>query len=244
MEVPAGLRTSIRRFGELGRWERAELGRSLRRLGLSYGEIQRLIPVPKGTLAGWCRDITLTDVQIAAIKDRCGPAAGPRNTQWKRREEVTRIKAEAAEFARGHLTDPFWVAGTVLYWGEGSKTQRAHALANADAAALRLFINWTLEYVNPAAVFVLKLNLHSDNDDDEAKAYWQEALGMPDAEFYRTFIKPDGTGHRKNHLPYGVCQVRMRRSADAAVRVEQWIAIVAKHFAAKPSFIANLPTGR
>ena len=127
------------------------------------------------------------------------------------------------------------MAGTVLYWGEGSKTKRAHTVANSDPAALRLFMSWTQRYVEDNPAFVLKLNLHAGNDEPAAKRYWQRALGLPNADFYRTFIKPEGTGHRKNHLPHGVCQVRMRRSADASVRVAVWISVVAKHFTARPS---------
>jgi hypothetical protein len=52
------------------RWERAEAGRSLRRQGWTYSEIMAVLPVGKGTLAGWCRDIRLTDEQIEAIKAR------------------------------------------------------------------------------------------------------------------------------------------------------------------------------
>jgi hypothetical protein len=39
--------------------------------------------------------------------------------------------------------------------------------------------------------------------------------GLYRANFHKTFIKPKGTGHRKNHLKHGICTVRMRRAADA-----------------------------
>ena len=227
MDIPSGLRQSATHFESLGRWDRAELGRSLRRLGLSYGEIMELIPVPKGTLAGWCREIRLSERQIAAIKDRRGPREGPRDTQWKRRLEVEAIRSDARVFALRHLTDAFWMAGTVLYWGEGAKTKRSFSVANSDAAALRLFMHWTRRYVEEDPVFVLKLNLHADNDEALARDHWRHSLGAEGVEFYRTFVKPDGTGHRKNHLPYGVCQVRMRRPANAAVKVGTWIQVVA-----------------
>lgn len=41
--------------------------------------------------------------------------------------------------------------------------------------------------------------------------------------FTKSFIKPAGTGHRKNHLPHGVCRACMRRSADAWHRTMGWI---------------------
>ncbi|MBT8165467.1 MAG: hypothetical protein KJP22_07915 [Acidimicrobiia bacterium] len=227
MEIPEDLGARIATFEKLGRWDRAELGRSLRCLGLSYGEIMEIIPVPKGTLAGWCRDIRLSTDQIAAIKERCGPAVGPRDTQWRRRLEVEAIRSDARVFALEHLTDAFWMAGTVLYWGEGAKTKRSFSVANSDASALRLFMHWTRRYVEEHPVFVLKLNLHANNDEALARDFWRHSLGAEAAEFYRTFIKPDGTGHRKNHLPHGVCEVRMRRPANAAIKVATWIEVVA-----------------
>jgi hypothetical protein len=37
---------------------------------------------------------------------------------------------------------------------------------------------------------------------------------LPNVDFYKTSMKPLGTGHRKNHLPHGVCRVSVRRAAD------------------------------
>jgi len=45
------LRARIYEWDQLSRWERSELGKDLRRLGMSYGEIMNLIPVKKSTLA-------------------------------------------------------------------------------------------------------------------------------------------------------------------------------------------------
>ncbi len=228
---PATLLAQAAGWEDLTRWERAELGRALRRLGWSYGEIIELVPVPKGTLSNWCREIRLSADQAAAIKDRTGCQVGvPRDTQRKRRTEIERIRREAADEVTALVSDPLWVAGTMLYWGEGSKTSNGLALANSDPRACRLFIHWTRRYHDPAACFVLKLNLHADNDEPSARRFWATASGLgTDAEFYKTFIKPDGTGHRKNHLAHGVCQVRMRQGTDAFHRTMSWIdALVAQ----------------
>lgn len=237
MDISDDLRAAIARYSGLGRWERAELGRGLRRLGLSYGEILELIPVPKGTLAGWCRDIRLTRDQIAAIKQRRGPASGPRDTQWRRRLEVERIRREAISEAEALVADPFWVAGTVLYWGEGSKTKRSLAVANADPRLLRLFVSWCRAYHDPSAEFVMSLHLHAGNDERSARAFWSAELGFD--EYTKTFIKPPGTGHRKNKLPHGVCRVRMRRSTDEWIRTMQWI----ETLGSEQSRLANLLDG-
>jgi hypothetical protein len=117
MELEASLLERVRAYETMSRWERSELGRDLRRVGLSYGEIMELIDVKKSTLATWCRDIDLTDPQIAAIKRRHAQEPGiPRDTQRKRRRDVELIRRRAAEMVTTLATDPVWVAGLVLYW--------------------------------------------------------------------------------------------------------------------------------
>ena len=73
MEVGTEFHDRIASWDYMSRWERSELGKDLRRLGLSYGEITDLISVKKSTLATWCRDVRLTEDQSAAIKSRRPP---------------------------------------------------------------------------------------------------------------------------------------------------------------------------
>ena len=210
----------------LTRWERAETGRALRRLGWTYGEIMEVLPVGKGTLAGWCKEIRLTSEQIEAIKARRPPGVRtgiPVDTQRKRRLEIGDICDKARSEAAQLLKEPLWVAGTVLYWAEGAKTTNDLSLVNTDPIALRLFITWVRRYLCPEAGFVLSLHLHEGNDEPAAFAYWRRAVGLEAARFTKTFIKPRGTGHRKNLLPHGVCRVRVRRSSDHWNRVMAWI---------------------
>ena len=112
--VPFTLLHRAAEWDVLHRWERSELGKELRRLGLTYGEIRELIPVPKGTLSYWCREVDLSEEQVAAIRERTGPETRvgiPVDTQWRRREEIDRIRAEARAFAQDHVDDSFFVAG-------------------------------------------------------------------------------------------------------------------------------------
>ena len=207
------------------------LGIELRRHGLTYTEIQALIPVPTSTLSSWLREVTLTPHQIEQIRLRTSASTRrgiPVNTQWRRHRDIEHVRSGARTFAIEHLHDPFFVAGVVLYWGEGSKTRNFVDLANADPAALRLFIAWSRRYLDPAIEFELGLHLHEGNDEAAAMAFWREALVLPDAPFGKTFTKPTGTGHRKNHLPHGVCRVRTRRAADNWNRVMVWIAVIAE----------------
>ena len=231
-KIPQHLLDEADEWDDLHRWERSQLGKALRALGLTYTEIQAVIPVPSGTLSNWSRDVALSQNQIDAIELRTGPHTQrgiPRDTQWRRRLEVATIRSEAAVFATGHLADTFFVAGVVLYWGEGAKTRSYLDLTNSDPAALRTFVRWVRKYLDSRAEFVLSLHLHEGNDEPAARDHWANAIGLRDPRFTKTFIKPAGTGHRKNHLKHGVCRVRVLRPSDHWNRVMVWIDVVAAH---------------
>jgi hypothetical protein len=239
MELEGKFLRRVREWESMSRWERSELGRDLRRLGLSYGEIMELIPVKKSTLATWCRDVRLTEDQIAAIKERRAPEPGRkisgvrrRNTQHKRHREIELIQAQARLEAEHLVEDPFWVAGVSMYWGEGAKASKHLAVANSDPAVLRMFKKWAIQFLPPHAGWRASLNLHADNDEPGARVWWASQIGLPLDDFTKTYIKPDGTGHRKNHLAYGVCTLIKRKSTDAYYCTMAWIEFLQDHYGA------------
>ncbi len=230
MELEAAILERVRNWHGSSRWERAELGRDLRRHGLSYGEIMELVPVKKSTLATWCREVVLTDEQWASIKKRRAPLPGyRRNTNHRRRNEIAEIRKRARAQVPEVINDPLWLAGIVLYWAEGSKSSGHVAMANTDPRALRLFIRWSMAFLTPAG-FSLHLHLHEGNDEGAARTFWVDETGLTEANFHKTFIKPKGTGHRKNHLAHGICTVKVRRAADSWNVIMEWIDALSEHF--------------
>ena len=180
MELEAVLLERVETWERLSRWEKSELGKDLRRAGLSYGEIMGLVPVKKSTLATWCRDVKLTEEQLAAIRVRNPALPGiPRNTQRKRHREIELITAQAALEAIHLQDDPFWTMGVALYWAEGCKTNRRLELAHSEPEALRLFMRWTRRFLNPHATFAAALNLHFNNDEPAARRFWSDQLEVP-----------------------------------------------------------------
>jgi hypothetical protein len=232
MEVGAEVTARIAAWDRSSRWERSELGKDLRRLGLSYGEIMDLIPVKKSTLATWCREVKLSEEQYQAVKERnYGSRLGiPVDTNWRRREEIGRIRELARSQVHELMNDPFWVAGVILYWAEGAKSRNNFSMANTDPRALRLFIAWARRYLNRDARFSLHLHLHEGNNEGRAKAFWVHQTGLTEANFHRTFIKPAGTGHRKNHLEHGICTVKVRRPSNVWNIAMEWIDTLARDF--------------
>ena len=218
-------------YQTLSRWEKSEVGRDLRRLGLSYGEVMDLIEVKKSTLATWCREVKLTPEQIEAIKQRRAQIPGiPVDTNWKRRAEIRELREVARSLVPELADDPNWVAGLVMYWTEGAKTRNKVSMANADPRALRLFIRWIQAHVTPQAQFSIQLHLHEGNDDRAAQEHWRQETGLLEANFHKTFVKAKGTGHRKNRLKHGICTVKVRKAADPWNIIMEWIDAVGEHF--------------
>lgn len=145
-------------------------------------------------------------------------------------EEIAELREVAREVALELVDDPSWVAGLVLYWAEGTKGRNKVSMANADPRALRLFVRWVKTFVEPEAEFSIQLHLHEGNDEARARRYWLEETRLHDANFHKTFVKPAGTGNRKNHLEHGICPVRMRRSADAWNIIMEWIETASLRF--------------
>jgi hypothetical protein len=226
MVAPPEVLEAAAHWDRLTRWERAELGRRLRRDGWTYTEIMEVLPVVKGTLAGWCKEIRLGEEQVDSIRARRPPGVRtgiPVDTQRKRRAEIEAIRERARASFEELRSDPTWVAGATMYWAEGAKTSPQLGMANTDPKALRLFIRWYRAYFNKDAEFVLSMHLHHGNDEMAARQWWAQALDLPEARFTKTFIKPPGTGHRKNRWLHGVCRVQARRSADAYHATMAWI---------------------
>lgn len=217
----------------LKRWQRRELGQALRHLGLSYREIAQIVPVHKGTLSGWCRDIRLTTEQTARLRALNNARAGRRQAGSKLRsrnlERVEAIRAAARAEAAELLADPFWVAGVVAYWAEGAKRKNQVEFSNSDPNLVVVFILWASIYLRLTPErFTIRLHLHAGQTEDERKAYWSGVTGLPLSQFRKTFIKPEGTGHRKNVLYNGTASVRVTRSTDLLHRVMGWVDAVSQ----------------
>lgn len=226
--IPPELRARAARWAELKRWERRELGQALRALGLSYREIGEIVPVPRGTLSEWCRDLVLPDEHRARLSEK-RPALAVRRAVGARararalaRHHAERESAHVS--ASGSLNDARWMAGVVAYWAEGAKRSSGWESSNSDPDLVRLFVNWARRYldVKPGQVAV-QLHLHAGQDEDERKRFWSKVIGVSVGQFQRTFIKPEGTGHRKNILYNGTVKIRVRRSKLLLFRVHGWI---------------------
>jgi hypothetical protein len=206
----------------------------LRREGKSYKEIKRLLGIPLGTIAGWLKD----EEWSKKIRDELGAKASlafpeklvairrANKARWAKKYKEYRLAAES-EFAE-HQSDPLFITGLMLFWGEGNKSPKDSmvVLANSDPTMIRIFYKF-LRYtmgVDPDKI-KLHLILYPDLVDNMQKSFWSKATGIPLSQFIKsTYIKGK---HPTRRLSYGVCNIYVC-SREAKDKILTWLDLYQK----------------
>ena len=210
------------------RWEIKEQVATFRGQGFSYKEIMRFFPVAKSTVSNWCKDIELTDSQIQRLQERkkqgsyAAGLKGSKANQERRAKEVQQIKESAKSEVPLLMNNNLWIAGLMLYWAEGNKSKNI-GVTNSDPNIIKFMMEWFREYCDvDDAKFKLYLNLHSGQNEEKIKEFWYELIKLPKEQFGKSYIKKEGTGHRKNILYKGTLRIIICNS-NLLHRILGWI---------------------
>lgn len=186
-----------------------EKARALRKKGLSYNKIKEQLEVSKSSVSLWCKDIKLSNRQKEKLADRSAAVfkLGAKANHEKRVLEILAIKEIARKEIANLDKDTFKVAGAILYWAEGHKTNNA-SVTNSDPRIIRFMVTWFKEICDiPSTRLKAYLHIHYRNDERKIKKFWSGLTGIPLKNFGKSFIKPKGTGHRTNILPNGIIRI-------------------------------------
>lgn len=219
-------------MGYFGKLEEKLKAQELRRQGFSYGEILLQINVSKDTISRWCRDIELTQDQKRKLLEnkmfgqRKGSLVAADN---KRQARILRTQTifQEAKKELGNLSkrDRF-IAGITLYAGEGDKADGRGGFANSDPKIIKFMMGWFKEFCKvPLSRFRGAIWIHEGLDAEEAKRYWSKVTGVPQNQFFKTYIaknKTDSRKIRKNIHKYGVFAIKFSVS-DTQRRIMGWI---------------------
>ncbi len=211
------------------RWERKELVQSLRRQGFSYREILQQIPfsLAKSTVSQWCKHIELTSEQLDRLdklyRERYRNwLLGPKSTQRRRATEIEAIKAKARIEVAELQKNALWLTGLMLYWAEGNKT-KVVGVSNSDARLVAFVMKWFRECCGiPEKKFKAYLHLHSGQDEMSMKTFWSHVTGLPLSQFGKSYVKKEGTGHRKNILYHGTIRISIC-DTNLLWKIRSWI---------------------
>jgi hypothetical protein len=115
----------------------------------------------------------------------------------------------------------------MLYWAEGSKGGGVE-ITNSDPKLIKFMVRWLKEVCGVTSERLsARLNIHANQNDKKVKKYWSKITNIPLSQFSKSYLKPEGTGHRKNILHNGVIRVKFGNE-DLRHRIMTWITVISQ----------------
>ena len=188
---------------------------ALRKRGMSYSQIKKILKVGKSTLSLWLRNYPLSKQRIRELRD-CNEQRIERCRETKRKKKEKRLKLYYQEQKK--IIFPLdrrelYLAGLFLYWGEGTKYRIADlSVSNSDPSIIRFFIYWVTKALKIPKIKVgIQLQLYNDMDINKEIQFWSEILQIPLSQFSQPYIKKTSS-KRINHkggFGHGTCLARI-----------------------------------
>lgn len=203
----------------------------MRREGKSIRYIALVLGVSRGTVSLWCNRIVLSEDQIVILneKQKMGLIKASLKGALKNKNKKLSSIAEAKTWACTQLgfvdKRDLLVAGTALYWAEGSKSESTSSFrfSNTDPRMIILMCEWLFEFFNVTVSdlsFRIMINeIHVDRMDKVAE-FWSELLKIPSSLFAVTFIHTKQKKVYENHdSHYGVLSLRVKKGTFIKYKV-------------------------
>ena len=188
----------------------------LRKAGLSYSQIKKILKVSKSTLSYWLREYPLSKERIRELRDKNELRIEKfRETMRKKRERRLQVYYKEQKKIVLQLEGrDYYLGGLFLYWGEGTKSYvNGLSLSNTDPAMLRFFIKWLwFCFKVPKIKLAVQLQLYSDMDMWQEIKFWSNVLNLSRKQFTRPYIKRtllNQVSH-KGGFGHGTCNIRVR----------------------------------
>lgn len=192
--------------------------RELRQKGVSITAIERSLGIPRSTLSGWFKSITLTPKQKNTLRKKRIRALMParhRAALWHKAAKERRLQEAEGQASKILSRLPpnnmptLELALAMLYLGEGAKKTVETALGNSDPRVVKFFVTAIKRlYLLPDAKLRCELYLRADQNPIKLKRYWAKELKLPTGCF-RQVRTDQRTAGIPTYPDYkGVCLVR------------------------------------
>jgi len=101
------------------------------------------------------------------------------------------------------------IAGTMLYWGEGTKSGNSVVFSNSDPQMIKMFLRFLRELcgIEKTRLRIL-LHTYENQDEDQLKSFWSDLTNIPTSQFSKTFCHTKTKGTYKKISLYGTVSLR------------------------------------
>ena len=164
---------------------------------LSYTEIRKRLGVPKSTLSYWLSEFPLSEERILELRRQGWKKAEAkierfrttmrRKRKLKDREIYNKYQKNFTKLSK----DTFFIAGLMLYLGEGNKRNYyTIAISNTDSRIIKFFVQWLNEFLEiPKEKMKVELHLYENMDIEKEKKFWGDILRFKEYQFYKPAIR-------------------------------------------------------
>ena len=173
--------------------------------------------IPKSTLSYWLREFPLTEEKIkefqrngwknAEVKIERFRAAMQEKRQTKDREVYNKYWEKFANLSKNN----FFVAGLMLYLGEGDKKNNTRInLVNTDPEIIKFFIKWMMDFLSiDKRKIKVQLHLYENMDIGKEKEFWRNKLDFQENQFYKSSIRKlkKASFSYKESFRHGTCSL-------------------------------------
>ena len=184
---------------------------------LSYGAISKRLKVPKSTLSEWLRDIPLPEKHLLKLRRAAwtrGEASRElfRRTMREKREQKERTIYQKQLLKFNKISpDSLFIAGLMLYLGEGEKKSRHRiVLTNTDLRIVQFFIFWLKKFFHiTQSKMRIELHLYESMDIPLEERFWLKTLGFKRPQLYKTQVRSlqkSSFTYRESYR-HGTCQL-------------------------------------
>ncbi|OHB18857.1 MAG: hypothetical protein A2854_03310 [Parcubacteria group bacterium RIFCSPHIGHO2_01_FULL_56_18] len=215
-----------------------DLAIGMRKTGSTYAEIRDALKIPKSTLSDWFsgenwsndikKKLTTAAYEVHAVRMR--ELGRVRGIHLVKIYEEARLEALQEFIALKY--NPLFIAGMMLYWGEGDKvTKHQTRLTNVDPGLIRLFITF-LDKACQIPLEKIRLNvlIYPDLDPDKCIQYWSTQSGLSKNHFTKCIVIQGR--HKTKRLSYGICIANVS-SAYFKAKIIKWLDVLPQELMGK-----------
>ncbi|PIR85461.1 hypothetical protein COU15_00605 [Candidatus Kaiserbacteria bacterium CG10_big_fil_rev_8_21_14_0_10_45_20] len=217
---------------------------TLRKNGKSYKDIEKIMNIPRSTLSSWFKDEEWSQVLKNELQKVTREQHTQRFTQLNRTRGIA-LKKLYVQSEREAVNDlevlkfhPLFVAGLMLYWGEGDRVSKGLVrMSNIEPRLLVVFIAFLVEVCGvPKQKISAAILVYPDLDEKTCREYWSKNIDLPEEQF-RKSVTVKGR-HQTNRLRYGVCTVYIT-SSYLKKKIMKWLELLPDELL-KGDYYANI----
>ena len=205
----------------------------LRERGFTLQEIAKVCDVSKSTISKWLAGSDISARVTKQNKRRAGLANVNRLKLINKARNIEREKKyqeavkEAEVSFKHYRKDPLFIAGLMLYIGEGDNKDRAKIrIASSRTSVHRIYIDFMVAYFgierSKIRFWVL---LYPDLSEGACMKYWSKALKLPYSQFYKNQVIQGKS--KKRTLQFGVGNTIIV-STVLKYKLNRWIELAEK----------------